>query len=198
MYSRYEFNKGIRTTVIFGLLFFVSLLLPWFNRGYYSISFEFPLGQAIEGETTDVTLNTEPMPSLQGYKYLDIYISEYSIVLYLITLITTIICVALCFPLKKFARKDQLTKIAAVQVGSSILGSIPFFFIPKELEKYRLILERQMREYPHLDTLSSSMSFGIILAMIGAVGLIWGAIKTWREIRKKKNDAAEVFEFSKN
>lgn len=173
---------GNWVSIAAGVLFIASLYLPWFTRGYYYIHFSASTAQ--DGTLSSAQQVYDPMKPLQGSGYMRLYISEHYLGLYLISLVTVLGCGLLCLPFLFVRRKQTLRLLAAGQTVLSVIGVVPFFFVPKHLQSYRLFLHNQMVQYPQLDPLTSSVQVGVILAMVAAAGLVVGAILTWMQVRR--------------
>ena len=167
------------------LLYGVTLFLPWVIRSTYFASMSFPFSEAITGKITHATEVLDPVnwhysgaelvesPSL-GPNFIN---------LTLVTLATTILSFALVWPII-FLNNAGLKMAAAIpQLVLSVVGWIPFFFMPTILRFFEAFDQQKFPEepLPH-----SVLAYGFFLAGAAAVILSGGAWITVWNLREQK------------
>lgn len=171
--------------MVSAVVFIIALFLPWFSWGTYISHFEFSLSDALNSDATSAVTVTERINiPVYGTDMLVFRIDSDVIIIYLISLITAVICLLLCLPFLTTRWNRIRSQLGLAQICFSIIGLLPFIFIPSFLN---LLRQATRNNYPDQLPRSSAMSFGIILAIFATVGLVFGAVLTHTQIRKNKD-----------
>ncbi len=166
-----------------GVVFIISLFLPWFSWGSYATHMQFSLTEAVSGNVTSAAVVTERVNiPVYASDVLLIRMDAEVIILYLVSLLTTIICLLCALSFLLVRQKKARAGISLVQVGFSILGLVPFVFIPSMFSYLREITRNR---YPDELLRSSTALFGVVLAIMACIGLVIGAILTYVHNRRR-------------
>jgi hypothetical protein len=171
-----------------GVVFIISIFLPWYSWKSYATHMQFSLSAATSGDISSADLITERVSiPVYGTDVLLIRMDADVIILSLVSLLTTIICLLCSLSFFVIKKKKARTGISLVQIGFSILGLVPFAFIPSMLGYFR---EITMYNYPEELPRSSTVLFGAILAILACIGLVIGAILAYVHNRKRTEEAS--------
>lgn len=173
---------GNWVVVVSGVVFFISLFLPWFSWRSYATHMQFSLSSATSGDISSAELITERVNiPVYASDVLLIRMDVDVIILFLVSLLTTILCLLCAFSFLLIRQKKARTGISLAQIGLSVLGLVPFAFIPSILHYLREITRYR---YPDETPISSTTLFGVILAIMACIGLVIGAILTYVHNRR--------------
>lgn len=167
------------------LLFLVAFFLPWLTRNTYFVNLEFSLTDALDGEVSDMNEVVNPgSAQFSGADLVDVpSLGPEFINLSIVTLITTILCFALVWPVFFVKKHGLKLTFGIAQLVLSIIGWVPFFYLGSILRFFERASTQQFPEEPFR---RSTYSYGLYLAGLAAVGLTIGAWVTLRNLGKQR------------